>query len=77
MKKYTFWGSLSVKLLFKVQENEALNVRAAPKVTPLILLRWPMMSELDVSSMAVEDQPSHQNCLTVCCHVTDGSRGAV
>ena len=52
-------------------------MRAALKVMPPVLLCWPMMSEADVGGMAVEDQPSHQNCLTVCCHVTDGSSGVV
>jgi len=37
---------------------------------------WPMTSEVDVGGMAVEVEPSHQYSIT-CCHVTDGSRGAV
>ena len=44
---------------------------------PPILLCWPMMSEADVGGMAVEVEPSYQYSITVCCHVTDGSRGAV
>ena len=47
------------------------------KVMPLILLYWPMTSEMDVGSMAVEAEPLHQFSATFCCHVTDGSRGAV
>ena len=51
--------------------------RAAGKVMPPILLSWPSMSEADVGGMAVEVEPSHQYSATFCCHVTDGSRGAV
>ena len=43
---------------------------------PPILLCWPMTSEADVGSMAVEAEPSHQYPIACCC-VTDGSRGAV
>jgi len=43
---------------------------------PPILLPWPM-SEVDVGVMAVEAEPSHQYSVTCCCHVTDGSKGAV
>ena len=35
------------------------------------------MSEVDVGSMAVEAEPSHQYSIMCCCRVTDGSRGAV
>jgi len=35
-------------------------MRAAPKVIPLILLHWSMMSEADVGGMAVEVELSHQ-----------------
>ena len=52
-------------------------MRAALKVTPLVLLRWPTMSEVDVDSMFTETEPSHQHPIPCCCHVTDGSRGAV
>ena len=51
--------------------------RAAPKLMPPILLCWLMMSEADVGGMAVEVEPSNQYPVTFCCHVTDGSRGAV
>jgi len=44
---------------------------------PLVLLRWLTMSEVDVGGMAVEVEPFHQYPVTFCCHVTDGSRGAV
>jgi len=30
-----------------------------------------------VGGMAVEAEPSHQYSITFCCHVTDGSKGAV
>ena len=52
-------------------------MRAAPKVMPPILLFWSMMSEANDSEMAVEVEPSCQYCVTFCCCVTDGSRGAV
>jgi len=51
-------------------------MRAALKVMPPILLRWPMTSEVDVGGMAIKDEPSHQNSSTFCHHVTDGRRGA-
>ena len=51
-------------------------IRAAPKVMPLTLLCWPMMSEVGVGDMAVQVEPPHQYPIT-CCLVTDGSRGAV
>ena len=53
------------------------NVRAAPKVMLPILLCWPTASEEDTVGMAVDVKPFHQYALTFCCHVTDGSRGAV
>ena len=52
-------------------------MRAALEVMPLILLCWPMPSELDVSSMAAEVEPSHKYSVAFCCLVTDDSRGAV
>ena len=36
-----------------------------------------MTSEADVCGMTVEAESSHQYSITCCCHVTDGSRGAV
>jgi len=36
-----------------------------------------MMSEVDVGGMAVEAVPSSQYSITCCCHVADGSRGAL
>jgi len=54
-----------------------INTRTSPKVIPPVLLCQPMMSEADVGSMAVEIEPSHQYSITFCCHVADGSRGAV
>ena len=52
-------------------------MRPALKVMALILLCWLTMSETDVGGMAVGVEPSHQYSVTFCCHVTDGSRGAV
>ena len=57
--------------------RDTLCLKAAPKVMPPVLLCWSMTSEVDVGGMAVEDEPSHQHSITFCCHVTDGSRGAV
>jgi len=53
------------------------TMRAAPKVMPVLLLCWPMMSEADVGGTAVEVELSHQYSITPCCCMTDGSRGAV
>ena len=44
-------------------------MNAAPKVMPLILSCWPMVSEADVGAIVVEG--------AFCGCVTDGSRGAV
>ena len=51
-------------------------MRATLKAKPPILLCWPMMSEADAGGMAVEVEPSHLYCITLCCFETDGSRGA-
>ena len=51
-------------------------IRAAPKVMPPILLRWPIPSEEDVRGMAVYAEPSHQYSITFCRRATDGSREA-
>ena len=53
-----------------------MYMRTAPKVMPLILLSWPMTSEVDVVGIAVDSDPSHQYSITFCCHVTDGNREA-
>lgn len=42
-----------------------------------VLLRWPAVSEVDVSGMPIEVEPSHQYPVTFCCHVTHDSRGAL
>jgi len=47
------------------------------EVMPPILFWWPMMSEVDVGSMAAEVEPSWQYSITCCCCVTDGSRGVI
>jgi len=52
-------------------------MRAALKLMPSISLRWLMTSEVDVSDMAVEAEPSPQCPVTFCCHATDGNRGTV
>ena len=52
-------------------------MRAALKVTPPVLLCQPRTSEADGGCMTVEVEPSHQYSVTLCCHATDGSRGAV
>jgi len=52
-------------------------MRAAPKVMPPMLSCWPTTSEADVGSMVVEAELSHQYSVAFCCHVTDGSRGAL
>lgn len=38
---------------------------------------WPITSEIDVSGVAVEVEPSQQYPLPFCCRVIDGSRRAV
>ena len=54
------------------------SMRTAPEVMPLILLHWHTTSETDGGGgMAVETESSCQYSITFCCHVTDGSRGAV
>ena len=45
-------------------------MRAAPKVTPPILLYWPTTSEVDAGGMEVEVEPSHQYSITLCCCTT-------
>ena len=44
--------------------NTHLYMHADPKVMPPFLLPWPIMSEVDVSGMAVEVEPSHQYSFT-------------
>ena len=51
--------------------------RATLKVMVSILLYLPTLSKAEVGGMAVEAEPSHQYSITHCCHVRDGSRGAV
>ena len=52
-------------------------MRAALKVMHPILSCWLMLSEVNVSGMAEEVEPSCQYSITFCCCMTDGSRGAV
>jgi len=52
-------------------------MRAVLKVMPPILLCWHTTLEADVGGMAAEVEPSHQYPITLCCRVTDDSRGAV
>ena len=51
--------------------------RAALKVMSPIFLYWPTISEENVGGTAAEAECSHQYSITFCCHMTDGSRGAV
>ena len=51
--------------------------RAALKVMLTVFLCWPMISKVDVGVTAVEVGLLCQYYITCCCHVTDGSRGAV
>lgn len=44
---------------------------------PTILLFWLMISEASVCGMAVGLEPSYQNSVTFCSHVTDDSKGTV
>ena len=46
------WGKLTLK--------DSGDMKAVPKVTPLILLSWPMTSEADVGDTAGRVDPSHQ-----------------
>ena len=52
-------------------------MRAALKIMPPILWCWPLTADVHVGGMAVEVEPSQQYSVTFCCHVTDGSRGAL
>jgi len=52
-------------------------MNAALKIMPPISLCWPMTSKVNVDGMAVEIESSHQCSVTLCGHVTDGSRRAV
>ena len=60
-----------------IRETIAQYYNAALKVTPPILLCWPVTAEADGGGMAVEVEFSHQYSITCCCCVTDGSRGAL
>ena len=51
-------------------------MRAALKEMPPVLC-WLITVEADGGGTAVEVKPSHQYSIAFCCHVTDGSRGAV
>jgi len=51
------------------------HVRAAPKVTPPILLCCPVTSEADVCGMAVVVGPSCLCTSLFCCRATYGCRG--
>jgi len=58
-------------------------MRTAPEVMPPVLFYILYLFFLfynngaGVDDMAVEVEPSHQYSVTCCCHMTDGSRGAV
>ena len=53
------------------------DTSVAPKVIPPVLISWPSKSEADADGMAAEAEPSYQYSVTLCCPVTDSSRGAV
>ena len=57
--------------------NVDWTTRAALKVMPPILLCWPMTSEVEAGTTAVEVESSCQYSVTFWCYVTDGSRGTV
>ena len=57
--------------------SSILSTQTVSKSVPTVLLGWPITSEADVSGMAVEVELSHQYSVSFCCHVTDGSRGAI
>ena len=59
---------------FYPTEITGKNMKAALQVMPPFLLVWPTMSR--GGCMAVEAESSCQYSATVCCHVTDSSRGA-
>ena len=42
-----------------------------------VLLYWPIISEANVGSMAVDAEPPHQYSIIFCCCKTDGGRGTV
>ena len=72
---YSFHLVLSVAT---TEKNHApYSLLAAPKVMLPVLLCWFTMPEADFGGMAVEAEPSQQYSITCCCHVIDGSRGAV
>jgi len=48
-------------------------MRYAPELTCPILFCWLIISEADVSDVAVESEPSQQYSVPFCCHVTGGS----
>ena len=60
-----------------VPKTEFRTARSALKIVPPISLCWPTMPEADIGGMAVEVEPSCQYSIPFCCHMTDGSRGAV
>ena len=63
--------------LFPTGSLQELNyeyMRTAPKIIPLILLHWPMMSEVDGAGMAIEAEPSWPRSAIFCCCATDSSR---
>ena len=66
-----------IKISFVTYMHASHYMRAARKVMHPVLLCWPTASEADVSVMAVEVKTPHQYPITFCCHVADGSRGAV
>jgi len=68
---------LSTLVQFSVVRYAMDSTRAVLKAMPSILWCWPMISEADFCGMAEGDEPSHHYPVKCCCHVTDGSRGAI
>ena len=66
-----------IKISFVTYMHASHYMRAARKVMHPVLLCWPTASEVGVGGMAVKVEPSRQYSITFCCHVADGSRGAV
>ena len=69
---------IASKLKSKIlQRHKTVNMMAVLKVMLPILLCWLTVSEVDISSMAIQVGSSHKYSSTLCCPSTDGSRRAV
>jgi len=54
-----------------------VHTRVALKAMSPILLYWPAMSDAYVGGIAVELERCHQQSITYCFCMKDGSRGAI